>query len=158
MCTYNFLPPHKSFHILLPSQILLSSNFLLFLMTFRGLPQAGSRADPGPRRGGLIRDHAGGRLRGRLGLSRAPARTPAISEEPLRDAGGCTTPYISGTSLRLPLWSITQCNRKSSHVRSLGGVRGYDWRCLLAHAGLALKNNHEVAGLPPDPRAKGILF
>ena len=33
--------------------------------TTPGLPQAGSRAGPGPRRGGLIGDHAGGTLRGR---------------------------------------------------------------------------------------------
>ena len=60
----------------------------------RWMPQAGSRASPGPQCGGLIGDHTpggpceGGRPGGRPGLSRAPARTPPISEEPLRGAGG----------------------------------------------------------------------
>ena len=77
-----------------------SSRFLLFhpdilpLLLLRWLPQAGSRAGPGPQRIGLIGDHApggpceGGRPRGWPGLPRAPARTPPISEEPLRGAGG----------------------------------------------------------------------
>ena len=54
------------------------------------MPQAGSRAGPG---GGLIGDRRGGpceggRPRGWPGLSRAPARTPPISEEPLGGVGG----------------------------------------------------------------------
>ena len=59
------------------------------------MPQAGSQAGPGPQRhgGGLIGDRRGGpceggRPRGWPGLSRAPVRTPPISEEPLRGAGG----------------------------------------------------------------------
>ena len=92
MCTYNFLRPHTSSHILLSFQILLSSCFLLFLMPFRGCRRRGAglvldhgaAASSGTTRGGPCE---GGRPRGRPGLSRAPARTPPISEEPLRGAG-----------------------------------------------------------------------
>ena len=41
---------------------------------FQGLPQAGSRAGPGPWCGGLIGDHAGGGLRGRPPRPQRPAR------------------------------------------------------------------------------------
>ena len=99
MCAYNSLPPHTSFHIILSFQILLSSQFLPFLMPFQGL-QVGSRAGPGPRCGGLIEVQAGGTLRGRPpGLSHAPARTLPISEEPLRGAGGWENSLLAVTDV-----------------------------------------------------------
>ena len=90
--------PEEAFQIPLPSR------FLLFLMPFRGLPQAGSRAGPGPRRGGITEDHAGGpceggRPRGRPGLSRAPARTPqSPMRHPLEVGWGASgRPRMGGT-------------------------------------------------------------
>ena len=105
MCAYNFLPPLTSFHILLSFQILLSSCFLLFLMPFQGLPQAGGRAGPEPRRGGLIGDHAGGTLRGRppqrpaRALPRPGPHAP-IPNAPSTGSGGVGAsgrPRTSGT-------------------------------------------------------------
>ena len=74
-----------------PSLPPLSSSCLSYTTSW--MPQAGSRAGPRPQRGGLIGDRRGGpceggRPRGWPGLSRAQARTPPISEEPLRGAGG----------------------------------------------------------------------
>ena len=114
---YNFLHILQVLPILLSIQILLSLHFLLWpegtrylecasdwvsshhgpsyttsWMPQAGMPQAASRAGPGPQRGGLIGDRQegpceGGRPRGWPRLSRVPARTPPISEEPLRGAG-----------------------------------------------------------------------
>ena len=69
---------------------------------FQGLPQAGSRAGPGPRCGGLIRDHAGGTLRGRppgpqrldRALPRPGPHAPNLRRATdLRGAGGWKTAY-----------------------------------------------------------------
>ena len=100
MCeyTYNFLRVLQIHHILQIFLSLISSCSLFFLPSLlpQWMPWAGSRAasGPGPPHGGLIGDHApggpceGSRPRGWPGLSRAPARTPPISEEPLRGARG----------------------------------------------------------------------
>ena len=54
--------------------------------TAPGLPQAGSWAGPGPRRGGLIGDHAGGTLRGPHvpNLRRATDRCGWVGKQPAR--------------------------------------------------------------------------
>ena len=61
------------------------------LATTPGLPQAGSRAGPGPRRGGLIGDHAGGTLRGRPPQrpARALPRTGPHAPNLRRATEGC---------------------------------------------------------------------
>ena len=103
MCTYKFLPPHTSFHILLSSQILLSSCSSSSCYSGgcrrRGaglVLDHGAAASSGPTRGGPCE---GGRPRGRPGLSRAPARTPQSPMRRSLEVGGGASgrPRMSGT-------------------------------------------------------------
>ena len=92
-CSIFLRPPAPSSpppHLHIPASILL---FLVPSLLLRGCRRRGAglildhgaTASLGTTRGGA---YEGGCPRGRPGLSRAPARTPPISEEPLRGAGG----------------------------------------------------------------------
>ena len=89
----SILPVLLSFRILLPYPPLPSGCpplTITSVVAAGGEPgrswTAARRLHRGPRAGGGPCE--GGRPRGWPGLSRAPARTPPISEEPLRGAGG----------------------------------------------------------------------
>ena len=105
-CTNFHLPPSScttlpSPHSHIPASVLL---FLIPSLLLRGCRRRGA---------GLVLDHGeaaslgttqggpceGGRPRGRPGLSRAPARTPPISEEPLRGAGGWENSLLEVTDV-----------------------------------------------------------
>ena len=98
-CT-NFHPPPSSCTTPLSPRLHISASVLLFFilsLLLRGCRRRGTglvlghgaAASLGTTRGGPCE---GGRPRGRPGLSRAPARTPPISGEPLRGAGGWEQP------------------------------------------------------------------